>query len=133
MTSPVVDVLLDARALLARPGGWIQGREALVQSDGSVSYCIQGAIHAAEAELGVWSGAATRVTSVLGVQIPAYNDTPGRTQAEVIETLDHAIAAEWNGVPILRADPLRSSRPQALLEALEGWQPPSDGLIRRRG
>jgi hypothetical protein len=95
-----IDVLLDARTLLARPNGWVQNAEILPMPDGSRAYCLQGAIEAADPGSGMGSPAWVRVQSLLEELIPVYNDAPGRQQSEVIETIDRAIEAEWRGDPI---------------------------------
>jgi hypothetical protein len=102
MTNPAVDVLLDVRALLARPGGWIQGREEVIQPDGSVSYCIEGAINAAVPPMQTWSSmrARERVESVVDRGIPWFNDAPTTTQADVLAVIDRAIQAEWRRDPL---------------------------------
>jgi hypothetical protein len=95
-----IDVLLDARALLARPGGWIQGTDEAPREQGGYAYCIQGALASVEGMAFGSSGARRRVEDVLGTQIPAYNDAPTTTQDDVVNVLDRAIEAEWNGDPI---------------------------------
>jgi hypothetical protein len=95
-----IDVLLDARALLARPGGWIQGTEEAPREQGGSAYCIQGALAVVEGMAHGSSGARRRVEDILGTQIPAYNDAPTTTQDDVVNVLDRAIEAEWNGDPI---------------------------------
>jgi hypothetical protein len=100
--TPTIDVLLDARALLARPDGWIQNsRSGMV--NGQFAYCIEDALAAAEpkSQLSL-SDAWARVQGVLDEPIPEYNDAPERQQSEVVETIDRAIRAEWSGDPIPR-------------------------------
>jgi hypothetical protein len=99
--TPTIDVLLDARALLARTDGWIQhSRRQMV--NGKVAYCIEGALEAAEQPKSqrCFSEAWARVQGVLDEAIPMYNDAPERQQSEVVETIDRAIQAEWRGDPI---------------------------------
>ncbi len=100
--TPAIDVLLDARALLARRDGWIQNtRREMV--NGQFAYCIEGALEAAEPKSQrYFSVAWARVRGVLDEPIPAYNDAPQRQQSEVVETIDRAIQAEWRGDPIPR-------------------------------
>lgn len=97
--TPAIDVLLDARALLARPGGWIQGTEEAPREQGGSAFCIQGALQAVEGMTFGSSRAAHRVRDVVGTQIPTFNDAPTRTQGDVLNALDRAIAAEWKGDP----------------------------------
>ena len=128
--TPMIDVLLDARALLARPNGWIQGRRRMLRSDGNRAYCIEGAIEAAEPGGRMGSPAWARVQSVLDQLIPEYNDEPGRQQSEVVETIDRAIQAEWRGDRITAAPdrpfPQSAIYPSELLKAVLENQPPSD-------
>ena len=100
--TPAIDVLLDARALLARPGGWIKGTEVAPREEGGFAYCIQGAIAEADGSPFPRSGATERVEDVVGIGIPAYNDMPQTSQADVVDVIDRAISAEWNGDPIRR-------------------------------
>lgn len=96
MASRVVRVLEEARARVAK--GWCQRAYAL-DADGkplwatdrrATKWCLRGAVFASAyddheepflclARAGVGEGT-------------AWNDKPGRTQAEVIAVLDHAIA-----------------------------------------
>jgi hypothetical protein len=100
MTS-TIDVLLDARALLARREGWIQGMEAGPRELGGNAYCLQGAISAAEDSMQVWSsGARARVESAVDRPIPFFNDAPTTTQADVLAAIDRAIQAEWRREPM---------------------------------
>jgi hypothetical protein len=98
--TPAIDVLLDARALLARPNGWVQGQRQVLQPDGVRAYCIEGALDEADPGLGLASPAWARVQSVLVRPIPEYNDEPGRQQSEVVQTIDRAIESEWRGDPL---------------------------------
>jgi hypothetical protein len=97
--TPAVDVLLDVRALLARPGGWIQGSEEAPREQGGSAYCIQGALKAVGGITDGSSRAADRVRGLVGMHIPAFNDAATTTQDDVLNVLDRAIAAEWNGDP----------------------------------
>jgi hypothetical protein len=97
--TPAIDVLLDARKLLARTDGWIQGAQTQMV-DGTVAYCIEGALEAAAPEVSLHSDVWDRVAGVISYSIPAYNDVPGRRQSEVLEIIDRAIQAEWRGDPL---------------------------------
>jgi hypothetical protein len=101
---PAIDVLLDARQLLARTDGWIQHRGSQMVN-GTLAYCIEGALVAAAPEAILYSDARARVEGVVGSSIPAYNDVPGRQQSEVVEVIDRAIQAEWRGDPLDAAVP----------------------------
>ena len=103
--TPTIDVLLDARALLARTDGWIQeGRRRMV--NGQFAYCIEGALAAADPKSQLFSDAWARVQGLLDEPIPRYNDAPERQQSEVVETIDRAIRAEWRGDLIPRVQPI---------------------------
>jgi hypothetical protein len=126
--TPAIDVLLDARALLAKPNGWIQGQRRMLQPDGSRAYCIEGAIEAAAPDSGVTPKAWARVQSVLHQLIPEYNDAPGRQQSEVVETIDRAIQAEWRGDPLpapLSCSFLYQHQDSEIWTVLENMPPPT--------
>jgi hypothetical protein len=123
--TPAIDVLLDARALLARPNGWIQGDYRKERREGGWAVCIDGAIDLAETRLGGLSGARERVKEVVGGDIPSYNDQPGRQLIEVQEAIDRAIAVEWSEDPIRRAPAEPSSDPMQMFYALFPGEVPS--------
>lgn len=125
--TPTIDVLLDARALLARTDGWIQNaRSQMVE--GQFAYCIEGALHAAEPKSEPYfSDAWARVQAVLDEPIPVYNDAPERQQSEVVETIDRAIRAEWRGDPIPRAQPIEILADVLDLAKPVGYVPPPNG------
>ena len=80
-----IEVLTEARALVAR--GWCQ----LSMKRGS-KRCLWGAVLDAsqsytEAEL-----ARSVLVDVIGDELIAWNDVPGRTQTEVLTALDDAVA-----------------------------------------
>jgi hypothetical protein len=114
--TPAIDVLLDARKLLARTDGWIQ-RYRTQMVNGTVAYCIEGALQAAAPEA-LYSEAMARVQGVVGYPIPAYNDVPGRQQSEVVEIIDRAIQAEWRGDPMPSVAHIEL--PTDVLELLKG-------------
>lgn len=108
MTITAHEILTKARELVAKPGGWTQGefgrdKDGLraVYSSPAVSFCAYGAcIEAAAkydgADTRVWASATDALTAQIkkaGVSITVWNDTPGRTQAEVVELFDKAIAS----------------------------------------
>jgi hypothetical protein len=92
--TPAIDVLLDARKLLARTDGWIQHAQTQMVN-GTVAYCIEGALEAAAPEAILYSEASARVQGVVGYPIPAYNDVPGRQQSEVVEIIDDPGGMAW--------------------------------------
>jgi hypothetical protein len=96
-----VDVLKAARAKIEQ--GWTQGAFALdrergvvpVNSPAAVCWCSLGAIKFADHDL--YSDSYFAAEKILGrasgnANIIPWNDAPGRTQAEVLEVFDHAIA-----------------------------------------
>ena len=112
--TPAIDVLLDARALLARPNGWTQNTEMSPRPEGGWAYCLQGAIEAAGGRLVRSSPAMRRVEDVLQRMIPVFNDEPGRKQSDVLAALDQAIAAEWRGDPVRTYSALLDHPPTSL-------------------
>jgi hypothetical protein len=96
------EVLREARTLLARREGWIQGRWVAPRELGGSAYCIHGAIDAAGMASDASFEALQRVAEVLGVPVTVFNDLPSTTQDDVLEAVDLAIEAERNGEPIRR-------------------------------
>lgn len=99
-----IEILKEARELIAKEGGWGQGTYAR-SADGEVSYptnpdavcfCTWGALIAVDArqELHRPDGVQPALDNVTGGNFVAFNDAPGRTQAEVVAKFDEAIAAE---------------------------------------
>jgi hypothetical protein len=98
----VLETLVAARAFVAR--GWCQrvdardayGRSVRAASPSAVCMCAEAAIEVA-AERGVDPsdafGAVKRAAGITGA-IFDWQDTPGRTQAEVLAAFDKAIAAQ---------------------------------------
>ncbi len=99
----VVDVLREVRALLADPNCWTQGEIArnragkpeFAESKEACCWCLVGAVWRV-AGTGPEARQARRFLHVaidgipLG-KIPNWNDTPGRTHAEVVVVVDRAI------------------------------------------
>lgn len=86
--NPVLETLKEARRLLAIH--WIQGFSNV--DDG---YCLSEAVWHAAKTLGTSNGRArNRLYEVIPGSIVGFNDTPGRTQAEILEVVDKAIANE---------------------------------------
>lgn len=97
--------LVAVRDLLSPEGAWTQGayardgeRQAIISADdpAAVCWCIDGAIdrvigyrhHECRADR-----AGQAISKAAGAGKVGWNDTPGRTQAEVIAMLDRAIEA----------------------------------------
>lgn len=97
--SEIAVKLREARALIER--GWCQ-RAFIKNTPFGCAYCADGAICATagdgEGEYGPMLAALKRATGVPShADIWSWNDTPERTQAEVLEAFDRAIAlAETN-------------------------------------
>jgi len=107
------DLLRSARSLIAKPGNWTKGSfyELREHPDGATltGYCTVGAIDEAaflaRALRGLQAGntdftrlkAQLAVALVVGVDVralPAWNDEPERTHAEVLAAFDKAIEIE---------------------------------------
>lgn len=92
----VLFALQDARALLARPYGWIKGRSSYpsVKTDNGFSYCMLGSIDA------VTDHAAVRQVREMvrlalpepEVQISTFNDRRETHKKDVLAVFDRAIA-----------------------------------------
>lgn len=102
MTSPTtVEVLKKARALLEK--GWCQGHYAIGESGREVDamsksarcFCIDGALIRANGTDSEYIATAAIVRAALGKAAFSpigWNDAPGRTQSEVLDLMDRAIA-----------------------------------------
>jgi len=94
------EILIAARAKLATPETWTQGvgaRDCMGNAThagdpDAKCFCTFGAIKAVTGQivyaLPVWQ----LLNGVAGMNPVAYNDTPGRTHAEVLNMFDRAIA-----------------------------------------
>jgi hypothetical protein len=97
-----LDVLVAARDLVARPGGWCQGQSAR-GADGAAVYlgrtpaakhCALGACYVSCGGMPAqFSEAVKLLNKAAGDHVIAWNDRPTRTQAEVVAAFDRAIAA----------------------------------------
>lgn len=99
-----LEVLRGARQLIAH--GWTQHKYVRTAEDGETTesdprvakWCILGALRHHERGRFVWGrfvcnlDALRRLERLCGNTLSAWNDAPGRTQAEVIDLLDRAIA-----------------------------------------
>jgi len=108
--SMAIEVLQYARTLLERPDGWTQGVGARDASGEPVSpydpracrFCLFGALERAGKVVGdrdALHAAYALVCAVLGFRFPSeslflidWNDIPGRSQRDILELLDRAIA-----------------------------------------
>jgi hypothetical protein len=102
LTKDIADVLIDARALLARPGGWCQGVYAK-DKDGMMTHsfslsaqslCLDAAIHRSSGETGLYQKSTDFVENLIGrgATCVAFNDASGRRKHDVLALLDRAIA-----------------------------------------
>jgi hypothetical protein len=98
----VRDVLLGAAELLDRPGAWTQGWSArtatgdlvFAASHSAVCWCVSGAIcRVGENEI-VRQAALDKLRQTIGWGfVSNWNDTRGRTQAEVVAALRQAASS----------------------------------------
>lgn len=97
-----LDVLVAARALIADPANWTQGRfqKTIVQFDppapgDGFAYCARGAIYATAPRTGDCVTALMilrrAISSTKWDGIVAWNDHPQRTHAQVLAAFDKAI------------------------------------------
>lgn len=85
----VADTLNRAADLIERDG-WCQG----LGRDADGSRCAAVALHDAQADRLVWRGAYRALKARVGTRLVVdWNDTPGRTQAEVVAALRAAADA----------------------------------------
>ena len=92
-----VKILRAAREKISAPGAWTQritARNALGQSTQSrssdaVCWCARGALWAVSDDS---DSPVEWLTAAADVGLIYFNDTPGRTQAEVLAVFDKAIA-----------------------------------------
>ena len=98
----IAKVLRDARALLAKRGGWGQGNFAynslgfpeMIGSSHAVCFCSMGAIKKVAPTNDDAQNACLAVANTLaGRNIIDWNDQPGRRKAQVLAAFDNAIAA----------------------------------------
>lgn len=105
----VVDLLKRARALIATPKAWCQQKAAASlfrpgyiapSSPDATSFCAMGAL--IKEGFGIddraWCAASDFLQNAIPAgsrdsTIPRYNDTPGRTHAEILALFDRAIEA----------------------------------------
>lgn len=102
----VSEILTKAADLLEKPGAWAQGifasddeRELHLYGwePGATCFCIMGATQAVIADGAAWwdrrVDLVNALTASLGSNPQYFNDTPGRTQAEVVVALRAAAEA----------------------------------------
>jgi hypothetical protein len=87
------DVLIRGRALIADPDRWIKGRDHAIVA-GRDCYCAAGALRSARVDQGLPEALRTlrHAAGPDAGTIPAWNDAPERTHAEVLAAFDAAIA-----------------------------------------
>lgn len=92
-------ILRDARELLAKPNGWIQGSFArnkygvatLIESSTACSFCAWGAVRRASLLNGHDVPVEYDVTGIPDTNFINFNDQPGRTKEEVLDYFDEII------------------------------------------
>lgn len=82
------DVLKAARKMIARPGGWSQGMIQLEDRCCALIAIYRVSASGWQTTRGAYGHFATAIGSK---DIEGWNDTPGRTQQEVIAKFDQAI------------------------------------------
>lgn len=95
------EVLIAARAKIAKPEQWIQGyyakdadgKEANPFSTEATCYCVLGALIASVTDGFICSNAADAIRDQIDCPISTWNDDPSRTHAEVLAVFDRAIEA----------------------------------------
>lgn len=100
-----VGVLRAVRSFIER--GWIQGNYAKtadgtacnIWSEEACSWCLLGAINAAYflTDLKTHSWVTFKISTLTTIGIATWNDTPGRSQQEVLDLLDKAITLAEKG------------------------------------
>lgn len=98
-----VDVLREAKALLADPARWIKGHKALdadgnyagsYRSSAAVKWCGSGALdRCSGGDIALWTAAYEAVSGVVGRSLPAFNDDAATTHADLMDAIDEAILA----------------------------------------
>lgn len=88
-TNPTVKVLKDARKLLAKRGGWVQGH----YQSGKCGHCAMGALIAAAGKnLRARDTEDSALRNAIACHyVVVWNDMPGRTKREVLAAFDKAI------------------------------------------
>ncbi len=83
------DVLIEARALIARRGGWVQGG----YNPEKGRYCMTGALWRVIGEYPVHHPAYALLGEVVGRSfLSGWNDEPIRRKSQVLRAFDEAIA-----------------------------------------
>lgn len=103
--SAVANKLREARALIKRPGSWLQKfacrneRGELCYYTEATCFCAYGALCSVtlDDDSGKYEPLELLNDVVGGDGIIAFNDDPGRTQAEVLAAFDKAIALAEQG------------------------------------
>lgn len=95
------EVLIKVRELLSDPSRWTQrcsardcnGNPAHESGEEPVAFCLFGAMTRVTGGLDVYKDLSEILYDRWCISIPAWNDAPGRTHAEVLALLDKAIDA----------------------------------------
>ncbi len=95
------EVLIAARAKIAKPEQWIQGyyakdadgKEADRFSTEATCYCVLGVLHASAAGSFRFRNAVDAIIDQIDCPISTWNDDPSRSHAEVLAVFDRAIEA----------------------------------------
>lgn len=95
------EVLIAARAKIAKPEQWTQGYyakdaagiEANPFSTEAACYCVLGVLHASAVGGFSFSNAVDAIRDQIDCAISTWNDNPSRTHAEVLAVFDRAIEA----------------------------------------
>jgi hypothetical protein len=101
--NPLVRELDAARALIAMPEQWCKRVPARITEHG-VQRCIMGALDVVEAPLRVTRAIEAVIPSEYE-HIPAFNDDPATTHADVLRVFDRARALLLSGAPLVRPEP----------------------------
>jgi hypothetical protein len=102
MSAAVAESLRKVRELLAVPERWTQGwlaktdsgREVSALCPTACSFCLVGATERAVSAADVFDTVEALIRASGADWLALWNDTPGRTHAEVLGLIDRAIAAE---------------------------------------
>jgi hypothetical protein len=118
-----LEVLLEARALIAKPENWTQqavardrfGNGTSVLAENAISFCALGALCRAHGNE-MWAGRAfTPLSEEMRPNIPTFNNS--RTHADVLAAFERAIAAERAvlGIPTSEQDQRVSSTVKTII------------------
>jgi hypothetical protein len=98
-----VEILTQARDLIAQPGKWTQGwyarradgKDCYWADDEASCFCAVGAVEKTVGFDFIWSASHRKsyeyLREVVGGVVDRFNDDPTRTQEEVVQAFDKAI------------------------------------------